>query len=123
MSQFPDLKPTGRSFTPGVVPVSTFQALSGREMRVILGDTMHGHSLQLSFSNIQEAVVQQILSHWYACLGTALDFTLPSNVWAGWAEYSSAITPGQKWRYTGQPSVEGVSPGIMNVSVELISLA
>ena len=123
MSQFPDLKPAGRSFTPGVVPVSTFQALSGREMRVILGDTMHGHSLQLSFSNIQEAAVQQILSHWYACLGTALDFTLPSNVWAGWAEYSSAITPGQKWRYTGQPSVEGVSPGIMNVSVELISLA
>ena len=123
MSQFPDLKPASRSFTPGVVPVSTFQALSGREMRVILGDTMHGHSLQLSFSNIQEAVVQQILSHWYACLGTALDFTLPSNVWAGWAEYSSAITPGQKWRYTGQPSVEGVSPGIMNVSVELISLA
>ena len=123
MSQFPDLKPAGRSFTPGVVPVSTFQAMSGREMRVILGDTMHGHSLQLSFSNIQEAVVQQILSHWYACLGTALDFTLPPNVWAGWAEYSSAITPGQKWRYTGQPSVEGVSPGIMNVSVELISLA
>lgn len=123
MSQFPDLKPASRSFTPGVVPTSTFQALSGREMRVILGDTMHGHSLQLSFSNIQEAVVQQILSHWYACLGTALDFTLPPNVWAGWAEYSSAITPGQKWRYTGQPSVEGVSPGIMNVSVELISLA
>lgn len=123
MSQFPDLKPASRSFTPGVVPVSTFQAMSGREMRVILGDTMHGHSLQLSFSNIQEAVVQQILSHWYACLGTALDFTLPSNVWAGWAQYSSAITPGQKWRYTGQPSVEGVSPGIMNVSVELISLA
>ena len=123
MSQFPDLKPASRSFTPGVVPVSTFRAMSGRELRVILGDTMHGHSLQLSFSNIQEAVVQQITSHWYACLGTALDFTLPSNVWAGWAEYSSAITPGQKWRYTGQPSVEGVSPGIMNVSVELISLA
>lgn len=123
MSQFPDLKPASRSFTPGVVPVSTFQAMSGREMRVILGDTMHGHSLQLSFSNIQEAVVQQLTAHWYACLGTALDFTLPSNVWAGWTEYSSAITPGQKWRYTGQPSVEGVSPGIMNVSVELISLA
>jgi hypothetical protein len=123
MSQFPDLKPASRSFTPGVVPVSTFQAMSGREMRVILGDTMHGHSLQLSFSNIQEAVVKQITAHWYACLGTALDFTLPPNVWAGWSEYSSAITPGQKWRYTGQPSVEGVSPGIMNVSVELISLA
>ena len=123
MSQFPDLKPASRSFTPGTIPVSTFQAMSGREMRVMLGDTMHGHSLQLSFSNIQEAVVKQITSHWYACLGTALDFTLPPNVWAGWAEYSSAITPGQKWRYTGQPSIDGVSPGIMNVSVELISLA
>ena len=61
MSQFPDLKPASRSFTPGTIPVSTFQAMSGREMRVILGDTMHGHILQLSFSNIQEAVAKAVL--------------------------------------------------------------
>jgi hypothetical protein len=52
-----------------------------------------------------------------------LAFSLSSAVWAGWAEYASAITSGQQWRYTGAPSIEAVSPGIMNVSVELMSLA
>ena len=123
MSQFPDLKPAGRSFTPGTIPVSTFQAMSGREMRVMLGDTMHGHSVSLSFTNLQEAAAKQIIDHWYNRQGTALDFTLPADVWAGWAQYSAAITSGQTWRYTGQPKVAAVSPSIMNVSVELVSLA
>ena len=123
MSQFPALKPSSRSFTPGMVPVSAFAALSGKETRVILGDTMHGHVVSLSFSNLQEPAVKQITDHWYNRQGTALDFTLPAAVWAGWAQYSSATTSGQKWRYTAQPEIEAVSLGIMNVSVELISLA
>ena len=123
MSQFPALKPSSRSFTPGMVPVQSFASMSGKETRVILGDTMHGHSISLSFSNLQEPAVKLITDHWYAQQGTALDFTLPADVWAGWSQYSSATTDGQKWRYTGQPKIEAVSPSIMNVSVELVSLA
>lgn len=123
MSQFPAIRPSSRSFTPGMVPVQSFASLSGKETRVILGDTMHGHSVSLSFSNLQEPAVKQITVHWYNRQGTALDFTLPAEVWAGWAQYSSATTSGQKWRYTAQPEIEAVSPGIMNVSVELVSLA
>ena len=123
MSQFPAIKPSSRSFTPGMVPVQSFASMSGKETRVILGDTMHSHSISLSFSNLQEPAVKLITDHWYGRQGTALDFTLPSDVWAGWAEYGSATTTGQKWRYTGQPQVEAVSPSIMNVSVELVSLA
>ena len=123
MSQFPALKPSSRSFTPGIVPVQSFASMSGKETRVILGDTMHGHSISLSFSNLQEPAVKQITDHWYNRQGTALDFTLPADVWAGWAQYSSATTSGQKWRYTGQPQIQAVSPSIMNVSVELVSLA
>ena len=103
--------------------MSSFQAMSGREMRVVLGDTMHGHTVSLSFSNLQEPAVKQITDHWYNRQGTVLDFTLPADVWAGWAQYSSVITSGQTWRYTGQPEIKAVSPSIMNVSVELVSLA
>ena len=123
MSQFPAIKPSSRSFTPGMVPVSAFAALSGKETRVILGDTMHGHSISLSFSNLQEPAVKQITDHWYNRQGTALDFTLPADVWAGWVQYSSATTDGQKWRYAAQPEISAVTLGIMNVSVELVSLA
>ena len=123
MSQFPAIKPSSRSFTPGMLPVQSFTSMSGKETRVIFGDTMHGHSVSLSFSNLQEAAVKQITDHWYSRQGTALSFTLPAAVWAGWAQYSSAITLGQTWRYTAQPRVEAASPGIMNVSVELLALA
>ena len=123
MSQFPAIKPSGRSFTPGLVPVQSFASLSGKETRVVLGDTMHGHVVSLSFSNLQEPAVKRITDHWYNRQGTALDFTLPADVWAGWAQYSSATTFGQKWRYTAQPRIEAVSLGIMNISVELVSLA
>jgi hypothetical protein len=123
MSQFPSIKPSSRSFTPGMLPVNSFASVSGKETRVIMGDTMHGHTVSLSFSNLQEPAVKQITDHWYGQQGTALAFSLSSAVWAGWAEYASAITSGQQWRYTGAPSIEAVSPGIMNVSVELMSLA
>ena len=123
MSQFPAVRPASRNFTPGMLPVSSFASVSGKETRVIMGDTMHGHAISLSFANLQEPVVKQITDHWYGQQGTALAFTLPAAVWAGWTQYSSAITVGQQWRYTGPPAIEAVSPGIMNVSVELVSLA
>ena len=103
--------------------MNTFQSLSGKEVRVVLGDTMAGHSLQLTFGNIQESVVKQITDHWYGQQGTALAFNLPASVWAGWSEYQSAITVNQKWRYLSTPSVNAVSPGIMSVSISLVALA
>ena len=123
MSQFPAIKPSSRTFTPGMVPVNSFASISGKETRVIMGDTMHGHNISLSFQNLQEPAVRQITDHWYGQQGTALAFTLPADTWAGWSEYNSAITSGQSWRYASQPQIEAVSPGIMNLSVELISLA
>lgn len=123
MSQFPSIKPSSRGFTPGVLPVNSFASVSGKETRVIMGDTMHGHSVSLDFQNLQEPAAKQITDHWYEQQGTALAFTLPADIWAGWSQYSSAITAGQSWRYASQPKISAVSPGIMKVSVELISLA
>ena len=123
MSQFPAIKPSSRAFTPGRLPVNSFVSVSGKETRVIMGDTMHGHSLSLNFQNLLEVAAKQIIDHWYGQQGTVLAFTLPSDLWAGWAQYSSAITAGQNWRYASQPKVSAVSPGIMSLSVELISLA
>ena len=123
MSQFPAIKPSSRGFTPGMLPVNSIVSVSGKETRVIMGDTMHGHAFSLNFQNLQEAAAKQIIDHWYGQQGTALSFSLPGQVWAGWAEYRAAITDGQNWRYASQPKVSAVSPGIMNLSVELISLA
>ena len=123
MSQFPALKPSSRAYTHASLPVSSFTSLSGKETRVLLGDTFHGASLSLSFQNLQESVAQQLMDHFAASSGTLLSFTLPAAVWAGWANYTATEQTDKKWRYSGPPSVAAVSPGIMTVSVQLISLA
>ena len=123
MSQFPAIRPSGRSFMPGMLPVNSFASISGKETRVIMGDTMHGHSITLAFQNIQEPTVKRITDHWYDRQGTALAFTLPSAVWAGWDQYADAVATTQQWRYVGQPEIESVSPGVLNVELELVALA
>ena len=123
MSQFPALRPSARSFTPGLPPVTSFQSLSGKETRVVTGSVAFGHTASLEFQNLQEPAVKSILNHFYGQQGTVLSFTLPAAVWAGWAEYTVGVAADQKWRYSGQPNITAVSPGIMSVSVELVSLA
>ena len=123
MSQFPSLRPTKRVFNPGDLPVSSFRSISGKETRVLTGDTFHNHSADLTFENLQESAASSILEHFYNQKGTFLQFTLPSAVWAGWTEYTIAVDSTQKWRYAGRPTVTAVSPSIMTVSVNLVALA
>jgi hypothetical protein len=123
MSQFPALRPSGRRFTPGLPPVTSFQSLSGKETRVVTGSVAFGHTASLTFQNLLEPAVKSILDHFYGQQGTVLSFTLPSATWAGWTEYTVGVAADQKWRYSSQPDITAVSPGIMSVSVRLVSLA
>ena len=119
---FPELTPTSRSFTGGVVPIASYSALSGKETRVILGDTPVNHQISLSFANVNEDTATKIFDHWSAVQGIALEFELPINIWAGWSTYNSAVSANQKWRYSSPPSVSAVSPSIMTISVSLVSV-
>jgi hypothetical protein len=123
MTAFPAIQPTARSFAPGQVPVTSFTSLSGKETRVILGDTASNHRLSLAFENIQEATGKQFIDHWNGQLGIALPFSLPAAVYAGWSLYQSAVPTTQQWRYESIPTVEFVAPGIMSVIVELVALS
>ena len=122
MSQFPALQPASRSFVPGAVPVSTFTSIAGKETRIILGASAVSHLISLSFINVSEAVARQVISHWHGRQGIALAFTLPAAVWAGWSDYVAAVDQSQQWRYQEAPGVETVSPGIMSLSVQLVSV-
>ena len=122
MSHFPVLQPTSRQFVPGTVPVSTFMSIAGKETRVITGANAVSHSITLSFANVSENVARQIMTHWYGRQGVALAFTLPSALWAGWVDYTSAVEQSQEWRYQSAPSIQAVSPSIMSLSVQLVSV-
>lgn len=118
---FPSIAPSVRSWTPGVMPHSQFATLSGYQVKTSHSDKLVGGKLNLVFSNLLEAVARQIIDHYQAQLGTFDSFDLSASVWAGAA--SNYFTPaGQKWRYSGPPSVNYVAPGIASVSVSLESV-
>lgn len=119
---FPALQPSSRSFKAGEIRVATFRSISGKETRVITGDTPTAHTIGLGFNNVNEAAAKNVLEHWYAMQGIALAFKLPSEVWAGWVEYSAGSSANQLWRYSQAPEISAVSPSIMVVSVQLVSV-
>lgn len=117
---FPDIAPSARSWTPGVMPQSEFVTLSGYQVRTSHSDDLVGGRLELGFENLLEAVARQIVDHYKAQQSTFDVFTLSSKVWAGMA--SDYLTPsGQQWRYAGPPSVSWVAPGIASVRVSLMA--
>ena len=122
MSQFPAIKPSGRSYVPPSVPLTSFKSASGKETRVLLGNKPTDHQLQLAFSNLLEATADQILAHYRGQMGMALSFTLPEEAYAGWTGHAVEAPLTQVWRYASPPQVETTAPGIMNVSIELVGL-
>ena len=119
IADFPALTPSARSWTPGTQPMTAFTSLAGAEVRVLHGSTPIGITLQLTFSNLLEASADLITAHYLLARGTFELFDLPAAVYGGIANYSSIKPTGSLWRYSGPPSVDYVSPGVQNVSVEL----
>ena len=122
MSRFPAIKPASRSFSMPAIPVTSFQAMSGREVRIATGSAASGAKISLGFQNLLEATASQILSHFNGQSGVLQAFDLPPAVWAGWTAYESYFSATTKFRYTNPPSVKSVAPGIMDITVELVSL-
>ena len=54
---FPDIKPTSRSYNPGTYPSTTFESLDGTKTHLRFGNKRVNATLTLGFSNITEQVV------------------------------------------------------------------
>lgn len=122
MRNFPTVTPSSRTLSGGAPRSTAYKSVSGKETRILLGDTASEHNLSLEFKNVLEAGVEAIMNHWTDAAGEFHSFGLPAAIFDGWSRYSAAVPTGQKWRYDGQPEVIAVAPGIMTVSVNFVSV-
>jgi hypothetical protein len=120
---FPSIKPSSRSFKLGSFPTKVYRALSGATAKRSFGNRPFGYEIQLTFSNIDDTKVSQLLKHYMDTSGGFSRFLLPPSVFAGmdatlqsYAEAPSTI----RWEYTGPPEVESVIENISNVQLTLI---
>ena len=119
---FPDLVPTGRTFSPGNYPVKTFSAQNGVEHRMLYGSVRTQMTLSLTYSNIPDEDASKFMEHFDEMAGTFLGFGLPAaglGAKAGYTgDFKMNVENGQ-WRYDAPPQLRSVFPGISTVTVNL----
>jgi|DEB19_MinimDraft_3_1074340.scaffolds.fasta_scaffold06040_3 hypothetical protein len=118
MTTFPTITPSGRTFTPGEYPHTPFTTISGWQTRVRHSNVMLASQVRLTFTEITEASMLSILSHYQGQLGTFDSFDLPSTVWAGATPSHYQLT-NYLWRYIDPPTVADSYYNRYNVELTL----
>lgn len=123
MANFPSIRPTGRSYSPGQFPTKIYRGLSGATVKRIFGNRSFGHSIELEFANITDANVKLILDHYYAQGGNYIRFALPNEIFSGMSDGLRGVVQAPVnilWEYAQPPQVESVFNGRSTVTVSLI---
>ena len=121
---FPEITPSSRSYTPGRVPETVFEAQNGATTFVQFGSTFVNAELSLEFRNISDSQASEILQHYLSVVGD--DYVQFSNTRAlGGMEASlrDQVEKGSgaiKWRYEAPPEITSVYPGVSTVRCAFI---
>ena len=126
--QFPDIKPSSRSFTAGKYPETTFESLDGTKTYLRFGNQAINATLSLCFSNINDTHTANILNTYFNSKADPTNFinlSASTGALAGIdynpgensllqrvAKYKSPL----KWRFSNPPTVTSTFNGLSNVS-------
>lgn len=123
---FPSIKPSGRTYSPGTYPQTTFEAQNGAKSVIRYGNKRVNAQLSLSFNNITDAQASDILAN-YKEVNSDWDYVvfnqdsgLTGIKSTDLANYVNEVSSGLRWRYNAPPQVSSVQPGISNVSCSFV---
>jgi hypothetical protein len=119
-AQFPDIKPSSRSFQLGQYPTKVYRSLSGATVKRSFGNRPSGFQIKLVFNNVVDATSALILAHYTGTSGGFERFTLPLGLFAGMSDELRGYVQspaGIKWEYQGPPEVQSVYKGLSQVTV------
>lgn len=124
---FPNIRPTSRSYNPGEYPQTVFQAANGRTTVLRYSNRRVNASLSLGFQNITDDQADLILDN-YNAVNSDWDYIrfLDTNATvgvgsSGLSAYMREASSGLRWRYAGPPQVTSVVPGRSTVQCEFIA--
>ena len=134
---FPSIKPSSRTFTPGRYPQTEFIAQNGAKTVIRYGDKQVDAKLTLNFTNISDSQAFAILEN-YRQVNSIYDYvtfnqnsglagiggdghTMPDGSLGNLAAYVDAVPLGLRYRYDGPPTVTSVKPNISNVQSKFVA--
>ena len=133
---FPNIKPTSRSYTPGNYPQVEFVAQNGAKSVIRYGNKKVDAKLTLGFTNIEDAQANEILNLYdnvnsdydfihfpstSALAGIAAPPTLDSTLRDKMGERGSFGNTLLRYRFDGPPTVTSVRPGRSNVQCKFVA--
>jgi hypothetical protein len=121
---FPNITPTGRSFSAGDFPIKTFRTNNGKDTRILYGDRRTDRSIDLTYENITDALAYEFFDDYDQKTGTFRE--IPAGelapVFNGWAHTTRLQISGGnaiQWRYAEPPQIRSVGVGRSTVTVRL----
>lgn len=125
---FPNIKPSGRTYSPGRYPQTEFRAQNGAVTVVRYGSRRVDAELSLDFQNIADADAALILAN-YEAVNSAWDyvtFTTATGASGAGTTLSRYISEtggsGLRWRYAEPPSVASIAPGRSSVQCKFVGI-
>lgn len=119
--QFPALRPTSRTYTPGSFPTKRFNSINGAGVTRIYGSKSFDASLRMQFL-LGDEDTRLVIDCWHEAKGDYTPLTLSNEVYAGITEeLQGGIPTYLNWRWAEAPSVESLFPGRSRVTVNLLA--
>ena len=131
--QFPDIKPSSISFTPGDYPETIFESLDGTKTYLRFGNQPINATLNLSFSNLHDTDTANILNSYFSSKADPTNYinlSFRSGALAGVTDDQASTSLKQrigkynsplKWRFNNPPTVTSTFNGLSNVSCSFVA--
>ena len=127
---FPNIKPTSRSYTPGNYPQVEFQAQNGAKTVIRYGNKRVNAKLTLGFTNISDTQANEILELYYE-VNSDYDYIYftPNDGMAGVGNAELYFSMSEKdlngirlrYRFDSPPTITSVRRGISNVQCKFVA--
>jgi len=133
---FPNIKPSSRSYTPGNYPQTEFIAQNGAKTVIRYGNKKVDAKLTLGFTNITDSQANEILNTYdnvnsdydfihfpstSALAGIVTPITFDSTLRDKMGERDSSGNTLLRYRFDGPPTVTSVRPGRSNVQCKFVA--
>ena len=124
---FPEnIPPTSRTYKPGKVPETVFEAQNGAVSIIQYGQNFVNAELTLGFTNVSDENVAQILDHYASVLNDDyVTFGKDRGLQGVAPDLSNTMETGKdnlQWRYKEAPEVQSVYPGISSVQLSFVGV-
>ena len=126
--ELPSVTPTSRTFTPGIIPQTVFEAQNGATSFVRFGTVPIKSKLRLTYRNIDEETAYKFAAKYNFCITTNQGIRISEKNKAVsdvkdpmlMGELARGEDDGLMWLFERPPAIEAVLSGRYNVTIDLV---